>query len=65
MNKNTLSIVLLVIGAVFLVLGFQEYGTFGSELSRALGRGPSDRALFLMLGGAVCAAFGAMGLMKK
>ncbi|MHB8844420.1 MAG: DUF3185 family protein [Nitrospirota bacterium] len=65
MNKNTISIVLLVVGAVLLALGFQEYGAFGSKLSRALGGGSSDRALFLMIGGAACTVFGALGLMKK
>jgi hypothetical protein len=65
MNKNTISIVILVVGVVLLVLGLQEYGAFGSTISRALGKGPSDRAWFLMIGGAVCTAFGAMGLLKK
>ena len=64
MNKNV-SIVLLVIGIVLLVLGFQEFGAFGSRLSRALGSGPSERALFLMIGGAVCTVFGGRGIFKK
>jgi hypothetical protein len=64
MNKNV-SIVLLVIGVVLLVLGLQEFGAFGSRISRALGRGPSERAWFLMIGGAVCTVFGGMGVFKK
>lgn len=64
MNKNV-SIVLLVIGVVLLVLGLQEFGAFGSRISRALGRGPSERAWFLMIGGAVCTVFGGMGIFKK
>jgi threonine/homoserine/homoserine lactone efflux protein len=65
LNKNTISIVILVVGVVLLVLGLQEYGAFGSKISRALGRGPSERAWFLMIGGAVFTAFGAVGLLKK
>jgi len=38
MHKNTISIALLVVGVVLLVLGLQEYGAFGSQISRALGR---------------------------
>jgi hypothetical protein len=64
MNKNV-STVLLVIGVVLLVLGLQEFGAFGSRISRALGRGPSERAWFLMIGGAVCTVFGGMGIFKK
>lgn len=64
MNRNV-GIVLLVIGIVLLVLGLQEFGAFGSRISRALGRGPSERAWFLMIGGAVCTVFGSMGVFKK
>jgi hypothetical protein len=64
MNKNV-STILLVIGVVLLVLGLQEFGAFGSRISRALGRGPSERAWFLMIGGAVCTVFGGMGIFKK
>jgi len=65
MNKNSISIVLLVVGVVLLVLGLQEYGAFGSKVSRALGRGPSERTWFLMIGGAVCTVFGGLGVFKK
>jgi len=64
MNKNV-SILLLVIGVVLLVLGLQEFGAFGSKISRALGRGPSERAWLLMIGGGVCTFFGGMGVFKK
>jgi hypothetical protein len=65
MHKNTISIVLLVVGVVLLVLGLQEYGAFGSQISRALGRGPSERAWFLMISGAACAGFGALRIFRK
>ena len=64
MNKNV-GIALLVIGVVLLVLGMQEFGAFGSSVSRAIGRGPSNRALLLLIGGGVCAAIGGMQIFKK
>jgi hypothetical protein len=64
MNKNV-GIVLLVVGVVLLVLGMQEFGAFGSSVSRAIGRGPSTRSLFLLIGGGVCAAIGGMQVFKK
>jgi len=57
--------VLLVAGVVLLVLGFQEFGAFGSSVSRAVGRGPSTRAIVLLVCGGACAAFGAIRLLKK
>ena len=64
MNKYV-GIVLLIIGVVLLVLGMQEFGAFGSSVSRALGRGPSTRAWILLISGGVCAAFGGMQVFKK
>ncbi len=64
MNRNV-GIVLLVIGIVLLVLGLQEFGAFGSRISRALGRGPSERAWLLMIGGVVCTVFGGRSVLKK
>jgi hypothetical protein len=65
MNTSTISIVILVVGAILIVLGLQEYGTFGSSLSRAVGRGPSTRAIILLVAGAACAGFGAMKVFGK
>lgn len=64
MNKNV-GIALLVIGVVLLVLGMQEFGAFGSSISRALGRGPSTRAWFLLISGGVCAAIGGLQVFKN
>jgi hypothetical protein len=63
--KQYVGIALLIIGVVLLVLGLQEFGAFGSRISRALGRGPSERAWLLMIGGVVCTVLGGMGIFKK
>jgi hypothetical protein len=65
LNKNIINIIVLAVGVVLIVLGLQEYGTFGSSVSRALGRGPSTRALVLLVCGGVCAALGAMRIFRK
>jgi len=65
MNKNTISMIVLVVGVVLIVLGLQEYGAFGSSVSRAVGRGPSTRALVLLACGGACAVFGALKIFKK
>lgn len=65
MNKNIVNIIILAVGVVLIVLGLQEYGAFGSTVSRAVGRGPSTRALVLLACGGACAAFGTMKIFKK
>lgn len=65
MKKNTINIVILVVGIVLLVLGFNEYGTFGSRAGRLLGAGLSNKVLFLFIAGAACTAYGLMKTLKK
>ena len=65
MNKNTISIVLLVGGMVLFMLGLPEYGAFGARIARVLGGGPPERAWILMINGAVAFALGAWRLLKK
>jgi hypothetical protein len=62
--KKNLGIVLLVIGVVLLVLGMQEYGAFGSSVSRVFGRGPSDRAWALFVSGAICSGLGIIRIIR-
>ncbi len=59
------SIGLLVVGVVVLVLGFQEYGAFGSKLGRALGQAPTKEVILYFVAGGACAAAGFFGLMRK
>lgn len=65
MNKNQIGIALLVVGIILLVLGFNEYGTFGSRLGRALGAGMSNKVLALFIIGGVCTALGLTQTLKK
>lgn len=65
MNKNIVNIIILAVGVALIVLGLQEYGAFGSSVSRAIGRGPSTRAWVLLACGGACAAFGMIRIFKK
>jgi hypothetical protein len=65
MKNNTIGVVILVVGIVLLVLGFNEYGTFGSRAGRMLGAGLSNKVLFLCIAGAACTVFGLMKTLKK
>ena len=63
MNK-LLSIAFLVAGATLLVFGFQASNSFSSEVSRAFTGNPTDKAMWLLAGGAVLAVLGLVGLFK-
>jgi hypothetical protein len=65
MKNSTITIVVLVVGIVLLVLGFNEYGTLGSRAGRMLGAGLSNKVLFLFIAGAACTAYGLITLIKK
>ncbi len=61
MNKG-LSVVLLVIGVVLLVFGYNAYHSAASGVSRFFTGEPTDRALWLLIGGAVASIAGVVGL---
>ena len=65
MKNNIIGIVILVVGIVLLVLGFNEYGTFGSRTGRMMGAGVSNGVFFYFIAGAVCTVLGLMKTLKK
>lgn len=61
MNK-ALSIAFLVGGAVMLIFGFQASDSFSSDVSRAFTGNPTDKTMWLLVGGAILAVIGFIGL---
>lgn len=61
MNK-IVSIILLVIGVVLIIYGINASESVSSGFSRLFTGAPTDRTLWLLIGGAVMAAVGAGGL---
>jgi hypothetical protein len=64
-NNKIINIIILVAGVVLLILGFNEYGTFGSRAGRLLGAGPSNEVLFYFIAGAACTVYGLLQVLKK
>jgi hypothetical protein len=62
MNK-IISLALLVAGIMLAFFGFNEMHSFTSDISRALTGSPTDRALWMSIGGGVLVVLGAGGLM--
>jgi hypothetical protein len=58
------SLVLLVGGVVLLGLGWDAYHSLGSGVSRILTGAPTDRALWLLVGGGLATVAGLRGLTR-
>lgn len=64
MNKP-ISIALLVGGIVLLVYGISASDSIGSSFSRFFTGSPTDKTMWLLIGGAVCAAVGITGVVRR
>ena len=51
--KNPVSLFLIVGGAVLMVFGISAMNSFGSDLSRFFTGSPTDKAVWMLIGGIV------------
>jgi hypothetical protein len=63
MNKMV-SIVLLVGGVVLIIMGIQATNSFSSDLSRFFTGSPTDKAIWMLIGGGVASVIGLVGVMR-
>jgi hypothetical protein len=63
MNKLA-SIVLLVGGIVLMIVGINATNSFGSDVSRFFTGSPTDKAIWMLIGGAVAAVVGLVGMLR-
>jgi len=63
MNKM-FAIVLLVGGVVLMILGVQATNSFSSDVSRFFTGSPTDKAIWMLIGGLVAAVMGLFGVMR-
>ena len=63
MNK-LVSIVLLAGGIVLMIVGINATNSFGSDLSRFFTGSPTDKAIWMLIGGAVAVVIGLVGLLR-
>jgi drug/metabolite transporter (DMT)-like permease len=64
MNKF-LWIALLVVGVILIVLGVQGMNSLESDVSRFFRGTPTDKSVWMLVGGILCAIGGAVGLMRR
>lgn len=56
--NNIVGLALFALGIVLLIFGFNESQSFGSEVSRFFTGNPTDRSMWMIVGGAVAVAAG-------
>lgn len=63
MNR-IISIALLVGGIVLIGVGINATHSFGSDVSRFFTGAPTDKAVWMLIGGIVAAAIGLFGMLR-
>lgn len=64
MDKN-ISVALLVAAIILVVFGLNAYHSASSNVSRFFTGAPTDKALWLLIGGVVVGVAGFLGLVQK
>lgn len=54
-----IGIILVVVGVILLILGIQASNSFASDVSRVFTGNPTDRSVWLIIGGVVAILVGA------
>ena len=63
--RQMISIALLVGGLLLLYFGYQEQQSIASEVEEFITGSPESGAMWMMIGGAVAAVAGLVGLVQK
>jgi hypothetical protein len=63
MNK-IVSLALLVGGVVLIIIGINATNSFSSDVSRFFTGSPTDKAIWMLIGGVVAGVIGLIGVMR-
>lgn len=63
MNRPV-SLALLVVGIILVIYGISASDSIGSQFSELFTGAPTDKAIWLLIGGAVAAIVGLAGVMR-
>jgi hypothetical protein len=63
MNR-IISLALLAGGIVFIVIGINATNSFSSDVSRFFTGSPTDKAVWMLIGGAAAAIIGLVGILR-
>jgi hypothetical protein len=63
MNR-LVSLALLIVGIVLVIIGINATNSFGSDVSRFFTGSPTDKAIWMLIGGAAAALVGLTGMLR-
>jgi len=63
MNK-IISFALLAVGVVLIIYGINASNSFGSDVSRFFTGSPTDKSMWLLIGGLLAAVIGMLGAFR-
>lgn len=63
--KKAVSTILLVTGLLLLYFGYNEYQSFQSEISELFTGSPTDKSMWMLIGGAAATIAGLSGLLRQ
>ena len=63
MNK-IISLTLLVGGVVLMIIGINATNSFSSDVSRFFTGSPTDKAIWMLIGGIVATVIGLVGMLR-
>jgi hypothetical protein len=64
MNK-VISLAILAVGIVLVIYGIAASNSFGSDISRFFSGSPTDKTIWLLIGGVVAIIIGLAGLLRR
>jgi uncharacterized membrane protein YidH (DUF202 family) len=64
MNKP-IALALLAVGIVLIIFGINSTNSFNSDVSRFFTGSPTNKAIWLLIGGIVAAVVGLFGLVRR
>ena len=65
MNNKIIGIVLLIAGVALLVWGYNISQSVSGQINQAFSGSPGDKAMYMYIGGAICAALGIFSIVRK
>lgn len=62
--NNAIGLALLIGGVVLMIFGFNAANSAGSEISKFFTGNPTDKSMWMIIGGAVAAVIGAVSFFR-
>jgi hypothetical protein len=63
--NHSASIAFLIVGIMLVIFGISAVESFSSDVSRFFTGAPTDRAIWLLIGGVFASVIGLFGLLRR